>query len=422
MLHFKYHFFFVIVYVLTTFFLLKRIALAWMLQKETGSVHCSGGILADDQVNCYAICLILLSFFLQVLVFIMFIVYSVMLQGLGKTISMIALIQMQRSAQDKSKAKDVDAIKAEALNLDDDDENVASASQKTNQCGEIDGVEVIPDARTSIKGFRRRRPAAGTLVVCPASVLRQWARELDEKVTDDAHLSILIYHGGNRTKKPAELAKYDVVLTTYAIVTNEVPKQALVEEDDDDQKNGERFGISSDFSSSKKRKKPSLNKRGKKGRKGFDADDFDPNCGTLAKVSWFRVILDEAQTIKNHRTQVARACCSLRAKRRWCLSGTPIQNAIDELFSYFRFLRYDPYAEYKSFCSQIKFPIAINSINGYKKLQAILRAIMLRRTKGNRRLLFFVIFIYCIIVKGLLNENIVGFKPFGLVTALDFRK
>ncbi|WMV13615.1 hypothetical protein MTR67_007000 [Solanum verrucosum] len=329
----------------------QRIALAWMLQKETGSVHCSGGILADDQ-------------------------------GLGKTISMIALIQMQRSAQDKSKAKDLDAIKAEALNLDDDDENGVPASQETDQCGEIDGVEVITDARTSIKGFRRRRPAAGTLVVCPASVLRQWARELDEKVTDDAHLSVLIYHGGSRTKKPAELAKYDVVLTTYAIVTNEVPKQALVEEDDDDQKNGERFGISSDFSSSKKRKKPSLSKRGKKGRTGFDADDFDPNCGTLAKVSWFRVILDEAQTIKNHRTQVARACCSLRAKRRWCLSGTPIQNAIDELFSYFRFLRYDPYAEYKSFCSQIKFPIAINSINGYKKLQAILRAIMLRRTKG----------------------------------------
>ncbi|CAN4105473.1 unnamed protein product [Withania somnifera] len=329
----------------------QRIALSWMLQKETGSVHCSGGILADDQ-------------------------------GLGKTISMIALIQMQRSAQDKSKAKDLDAIKAEALNLDDDDENVAPASQETNHCGEIDGVEVIPDARTSIKGFRRRRPAAGTLVVCPASILRQWARELDEKVTDDACLSILVYHGGSRTKKPAELAIYDVVLTTYAIVTNEVPKQALVEEDEDDQKNGERYGISSDFSSSKKRKKPSLNKRGKKGRKGFDADDFDPNCGTLAKVSWFRVILDEAQTIKNHRTQVARACCSLRAKRRWCLSGTPIQNAIDELFSYFRFLRYDPYAEYKSFCSQIKFLIAINSINGYKKLQAILRAIMLRRTKG----------------------------------------
>ncbi|XP_059278868.1 helicase-like transcription factor CHR28 isoform X1 [Lycium ferocissimum] len=329
----------------------QRIALAWMLQKETGSVHCSGGILADDQ-------------------------------GLGKTISMIALIQMQRSAQDKSKAKDVDAIKAEALNLDDDDESVAPASQETNQCGEIDGVEVIPDARTSIKEFRRRRPAAGTLVVCPASIVRQWARELDEKVTVDARLSILVYHGGSRTKNPAELAQYDVVLTTYAIVTNEVPKQALAEEDDDDQKNGERYGISSDFSSSKKRKKPSSSKKGKKGRKGFDLDDFDPNCGTLSKVSWFRVILDEAQTIKNHRTQVARACCSLRAKRRWCLSGTPIQNAIDELFSYFRFLRYDPYAEYKSFCSQIKFPIAINSINGYKKLQAILRAIMLRRTKG----------------------------------------
>lgn len=165
--------------------------MAWTLQKETGSVHCSGGILADDQVEYNAVCLILLSFFLHLCWYSScFLFYSGMLQGLGKTISMIALIQMQRSAQDKSKEKDLDDIKAEALNLDDDDENVAPASQELKQRRETDGVEVIPDARTSIKGFRRRRPAAGTLVVCPASVLRQWARELDEKVTDEASLSI----------------------------------------------------------------------------------------------------------------------------------------------------------------------------------------------------------------------------------------
>ncbi|VVA98311.1 unnamed protein product [Arabis nemorensis] len=105
-------------------------------------------------------------------------------------------------------------------------------------------------------------------------------------------------------------------------------------------------------------------------------------CGTLARVVWFRVVLDEAQTIKNHRTQVARACCSLRAKWRWCLSGTPIQNTIDDLYSYFRFLKYDPYAVYKFFCNTLKFPISKNSLHGYKKLQAVLRAVMLRRTKG----------------------------------------
>ncbi|XP_052204701.1 helicase-like transcription factor CHR28 isoform X2 [Diospyros lotus] len=330
----------------------QKIALAWMLQKETRSLHCLGGILADDQ-------------------------------GLGKTISIIALIQMQRSLQSKHKSEGECCPKTEALNLDDDDDNSTTAVDKGKQTGDSDAAEVIPRATTSVPEFRRRRPAAGTLVVCPASVLRQWARELDDKVVDEAKLSVLIYHGSNRTKDPVELAKYDVVLTTYAIVTNEVPKQPLVDEDDDEQKDRDKYGLSSEFSANKKRKKvPKGSRRSKKGKKGIDSSAIDNDCGALARVGWFRVVLDEAQTIKNHRTQVARACCGLRAKRRWCLSGTPIQNAIDELYSYFRFLKYDPYAVYKSFCYTLKFPISKNSSHGYKKLQAVLRAVMLRRTKG----------------------------------------
>lgn len=300
-------------------------------------------------------------------------------QGLGKTISMIALIQMQKSLQSKTTSEDLCNRKTEALNLDDDDDNGSGDVDEVKKSEESDGLKLIPEVTT--RSFSRQRPAAGTLVVCPASVLRQWARELDEKVADEAKLSVLVYHGGSRTKDPVALAKYDVVLTTYAIVTNEVPKQPLVEDDDADEKN-EVYRLSSEFSTDKKRKKlTNVSKRGKKGRKGMDSS-IDYGCGPLARVGWFRVILDEAQTIKNHRTQVARACCSLRAKRRWCLSGTPIQNAIDDLYSYFRFLKYDPYAVYKSFYNTIKLPISRNSQHGYKKLQAVLRAIMLRRTKG----------------------------------------
>lgn len=328
----------------------QKIALAWMLQKETRSLHCLGGILADDQ-------------------------------GLGKTISMIALVQMQKSLETKSKSEDQRNHKTEALNLDDDDDNGTPVLDKDKQTGESADIKSTPEAGSSTKAISRRRPAAGTLVVCPASVLRQWARELDDKVADGAKLSVLIYHGGNRTRSPDELAKHDVVLTTYSIVTNEVPKQPLVDEDEADDKNGEKHGLSSEFSNNKKRKKTSKVSK-KRGRKGMDSSSIDCDFGALARVSWSRVILDEAQTIKNHRTQVARACCSLRAKRRWCLSGTPIQNSIDDLYSYFRFLRYDPYAVYKSFYNTIKVPISRNSLHGYKKLQAVLRAIMLRRTKA----------------------------------------
>lgn len=64
-------------------------------------------------------------------------------------------------------------------------------------------------------------------------MLQHWAGELNEKVADEAKLEVLIYHGGNRTKDPDELAKYDVVLTTYSIVAREVPVKPFHDDDDD---------------------------------------------------------------------------------------------------------------------------------------------------------------------------------------------
>lgn len=58
--------------------------------------------------------------------------------------------------------------------------------------------------------------------------------------------------------------------------------------------------------------------------------------GCLFQVLWHRVVLDEAQSIKNAQTLAAHAAWSLHARHRWCLSGTPIQNSVDDLFSYFK--------------------------------------------------------------------------------------
>ncbi|XP_058196739.1 helicase-like transcription factor CHR28 isoform X2 [Rhododendron vialii] len=324
----------------------QRIALAWMVKKETASLHCSGGILADDQ-------------------------------GLGKTISTIALILKERAPSSKACPDNLKPNEMEPLNLDEDDgcvPHLDRSKQDVESCGVVSNGASLNHRDTSVQA--KGRPAAGTLVVCPTSVLRQWADELHNKVTRKANLSVLVYHGSNRTKDPFELAKYDVVLTTYAIVSTEVPKQPLVDKDDVVHPTG--------LSSSNKRKyPPSSNKKSLKGKKkGMDDALLESAARPLARVGWFRVVLDEAQSIKNHRTQAARACWGLRAKRRWCLSGTPIQNAVDDLYSYFRFLRYDPYAVYKLFCSTIKFQINRNPTKGYKKLQAVLKTIMLRRTKG----------------------------------------
>ncbi|XP_047307734.1 helicase-like transcription factor CHR28 [Impatiens glandulifera] len=322
----------------------QRIALSWMVQKETAGSHCSGGILADDQ-------------------------------GLGKTVSTIALILKERSPSSSLQPNNLMHGQVETLDLDDDDDDCVTEVHGLKQ--DKQSSQLTPNGNGQSEKIIVGRPAAGTLIVCPTSVLRQWADELNNKVTSKANLSVLVYHGSNRTKDPIELAKYDIVLTTYSIVSMEVPKKPIADEDD------EETGKGDNFSSGMKRKYPSNSrKKYSKHKKEIETAFLESAARPLARVRWFRVVLDEAQSIKNHRTQVARACWGLRAKRRWCLSGTPIQNSIDDIYSYFRFLRYEPYAVYKSFCSTIKVPITKNPINGYKKLQAVLKTIMLRRTKG----------------------------------------
>jgi DNA repair protein RAD16 len=63
-------------------------------------------------------------------------------------------------------------------------------------------------------------------------------------------------------------------------------------------------------------------------------------------VSWFRVVLDEAHMIKDRSTSTAKAVFNLNSLNKWCLSGTPLQNRVGELYSLVRFLRVDPHAFY----------------------------------------------------------------------------
>jgi DNA repair protein RAD16 len=68
----------------------------------------------------------------------------------------------------------------------------------------------------------------------------------------------------------------------------------------------------------------------------------------LHSVSWFRVICDEAHMIKDRSTSTAKAVFNLVSLNKWCLTGTPLQNRVGELYSLVRFLRIDPFAFY--FC------------------------------------------------------------------------
>ena len=64
----------------------------------------------------------------------------------------------------------------------------------------------------------------------------------------------------------------------------------------------------------------------------------------LFTIKWRRVVLDEAHTIKNRSTLVAQGCNRIDATRRWCVTGTPMQNGIQDLYSLIKFLNHQPWS------------------------------------------------------------------------------
>ena len=185
----------------------------------------------------------------------------------------------------------------------------------------------------------------GTLLVVPLALAEQWRREIEEKTT----LKAYVHHGPKREKDPARIAKWDVVITTFDTV-------------------------SSEWRGPTEDPEPEIHGRG------------------IFLVNWWRIVLgihymvkinlDEAHTIKNPRAKMSLAACALTAQFRWCLTGTPYQNTVDDIFSLVRFLRIPPFAERKYWKERITRPSkADNSSLALTRLRTLLRAIMLRRTK-----------------------------------------
>ncbi|KAF2170234.1 hypothetical protein M409DRAFT_51976 [Zasmidium cellare ATCC 36951] len=193
-----------------------------------------------------------------------------------------------------------------------------------------------------------------TLIIAPVALMRQWKQEISTKIKPTRRLSVIIHHGQSKKKSFSDLQTYDVVLTTYGSIASELKKLEAFR----------RRQVSDPDARPYPREKCVL---------------LDPNA------NWYRVVLDEAQCIKNRNTQTAKAACLLRAKYRFCLSGTPLQNSIVEYYSLVKFLRIKPYCEWEKFRIDIDTPIksAHDDIraNGMQRLQALCRAIMLRRTK-----------------------------------------
>lgn len=174
---------------------------------------------------------------------------------------------------------------------------------------------------------------SATLVVAPLALIKQWEAELSERVDADHALKVKVHHGPSRTKSYKDLRRYDVVITTYQTLTSE-------------------------------------------------HDGTVDGKSALFGNHWYRIILDEAHSIKNRNAKSTKAACALDAEYRWCLTGTPLQNNLDELQSLIHFLRIKPYDNLDVWREQITKPLN-NGRGGLsiRRLRAFLSAFMKRRTK-----------------------------------------
>ncbi|KAI0068288.1 hypothetical protein BV25DRAFT_1793096 [Artomyces pyxidatus] len=188
-------------------------------------------------------------------------------------------------------------------------------------------------------------------------------------------LRVYVYHGNARRPDPGFLADCDVVITTFSTLASEFSKQSrsvsFTEED------GEEHSSDSGMESVKPSKSKKAGKR-KRAANGSEA------TSPLQSVHWFRVVLDEAHSIKELNTVACRASCDLMADRRLCLTGTPVQNKLDDIFALIKFLKLDPLDDKATWTEFIGTPVKYGQPLGVARLQSIMKCITLRRTKESK--------------------------------------
>ncbi|KAL6719078.1 hypothetical protein ACLMJK_003313 [Lecanora helva] len=167
--------------------------------------------------------------------------------------------------------------------------------------------------------------------------------------------TVIRHHGSNRiSSKGASgrgaveiMERADIVLTTYSELMKSYPKPDIPEELKDIAE-----------------------------KKAWWQEQWEKRK-LLHQAQFFRVILDEAQIIKNYRSRTSIACRAIMAKHRWAISGTPILNEIEELYPYFKLLRMPHTGSYPTF--KQNFCVRGSNVCN-QRLHSFLDKILIRRT------------------------------------------
>ncbi|ETN40625.1 uncharacterized protein HMPREF1541_04902 [Cyphellophora europaea CBS 101466] len=181
-----------------------------------------------------------------------------------------------------------------------------------------------------------------TLIISPLSVMSNWKQQAEFHVGEKHRLQVLIYHGQEaRGLSPEEMQQCDIVVTTYQTLTSEL------------------------FTSGKEETQTTPSKKG------------------LFSLEWRRIVLDEGHNIRNPKTKMAVAACTVTARSRWVLTGTPLINSLKDLYSLVKFLRMTGgLGEFEIFNSTLIRPLKRNDPNARILLQALMSTVVLRRLKS----------------------------------------
>ncbi|KAJ5613201.1 hypothetical protein N7510_006395 [Penicillium lagena] len=188
-------------------------------------------------------------------------------------------------------------------------------------------------SRDLVRRFPGIRNTRTTLLVVPLSTVSNWVSQIKEHLKPKS-VSYYVFHGSSRTNDVDELSKYDLVITTYSIVLSEVSGR------------GSKRGVS-----------------------------------PLAKMNMFRIVLDEAHIIREQSAAQTKAVLGLCSQRRWSVTGTPIQNRLEDLLSVTKFLNLFPYDDRFRFSQHILSPFKTGDPTVLASLRVLVDSFTLRRVK-----------------------------------------
>jgi E3 ubiquitin-protein ligase SHPRH len=178
------------------------------------------------------------------------------------------------------------------------------------------------------------KPSGATLIITPPAILEQWKEELARHAPAlQVHHYTGIRRGNQETDDMIvdELAEFDVVLTTYPVISREIHYAGVT---------------------------PTRNLRHTK--------RFEPRKTPLVRISWWRVCLDEAQMIESGVSNAAKVARLIPREIAWAVTGTPLRRDIDDLFGLLLFLHYAPFCFSNSLWKRLfsRFgPVLVTIIN-----------------------------------------------------------